>query len=495
MAVKSAKKFWGLSHDPLVLQHVSTEAGAGQKSASVIVHLGKRAIAPKIWKADFIDTDANASNVVRVSDTANRVKMLVSPLAGPENERDPALKSRAPARVRDAMGAVIATLERADVEFAEIDLQLSNVELPWALVGLELALYRYKRIVKGDLSKVRLNLKHNGRPLPAKQITELALLGTGMNISRHLVNLPPNELNPVTYANFAQEFLKGLKLVKVEVWDDKKLASEGMGLISGVGQGSATPPRMVHMKYRPPGGRKTVAFVGKGVTFDTGGLDIKPSSGMRLMKKDMGGSASVFGLLYWAARTGIKQSLDAYLALAENAVSAEAMRPSDVLTARNGLSVEIHNTDAEGRLVMADVIDVAVTAKEKPRYVVDVATLTGAIKVALGTQLAGLFANDPKLAAAIHASGQAVGDLNWVMPLFQRYNSSSSSGFADCVNATDGFGSAITAALFLERFVRDVPWAHLDIYQWRDSPEGAWLEGGGSGQTVACLSHWLGTLK
>lgn len=495
MALKTAKKFWGLSHDPLVLQHLSGEAGGGQKSAKVIVHLGKKAVTPKPWKTEFVDTDANSSHVIRVSDTANHVKMLVTPLAAGENERDPALKSRVPARVRDAMGAVIAMLERSDVEFAEIDLQLGKNEMPWALVGLELALYRYKRIIRGDLSKVRLNIKQDNRKLSVKEITDAALLGTGMNISRHLVNLPPNELNPVTYANFTQDFLKGMKSVKVDVWDEKKLESEGMGLISGVGQGSTAKPRMVHVKYRPPGGRKTVAFVGKGVTFDTGGLDIKPSSGMRLMKKDMGGSASVFGLVYWAARTGLKQSLDAYLALAENSISAEAMRPSDVLTARNGLSVEIHNTDAEGRLVMADVIDVAVTAKEKPRFIVDVATLTGAIKVALGTQLAGLFSNDVKLASAIHTSGQAVGDLNWVMPLFQRYNSSSASGFADCVNATDGFGSAITAALFLERFVRDVPWAHLDIYQWRDSPEGAWLEGGGSGQTVACLSHWLGTLK
>jgi len=496
MAAKTAKNFWGLSHEPLVLQHLSDEAGKGQKSAKVIVHLGKKSLAPKAWAEDLIDTDGNATTVIRVSDTAHRVKLYVSPLAAVEAEKDPTLKTRVPARVRDALGQVVSTLERHDVEFAEIDLQVGKNELPWAILGMELALYRFKRVLKGELSKVRFLIKHNNRKLSTRDLTEAALLGMGMNISRHLVNLPPNELNPVTYATFAQDFLKGIKSLKVDVWDEKKLESEGMGLHAGVGQGSIHPPRLVVIKYRPPGGRKgPVALVGKGITFDTGGLDIKPSSNMRLMKKDMGGSASVFGLLYWAARSGLKQSLDVYLALAENAVSGKAMRPSDVLTARNGTTVEIHNTDAEGRLVLADALDVAVTAKDKPRYVIDVATLTGAIKVALGSQLAGLFSNDPKLASALNLSGQMVGDLSWTMPLFQRYRGATSSHFADMVNAVDGFGGAVTAALFLEKFVRDVPWAHFDIYQWKDSAEGPWLESGGSGQTVPCLAHWLQSLK
>src|SRR5262249_15114921 len=148
--------------------------------------------------------------------------------------------------------------------------------------------------------------------------------------------------------------------------------------------------------YRPPGTSRLqpVAFVGKGITFDTGGLDLKPAAGMRLMKKDMGGSAAVVGLALWAAHSDLKQPADFYLALAENAVGGESFRPSDVITARNGLSVEIHNTDAEGRLVLADSLSLAVTAKEKPRAVINVATLTGAIKVALGAGLAGLFSND-----------------------------------------------------------------------------------------------------
>lgn len=496
MASKNAKNFWGLSQEPLVLQYLVDEASPGQKTAKVIVHQAKKAVAPKEWKEDFIDTAASSGSTIRFSDSGHRVRMLVSPFAATDPETDPALKMRAASRLRDSMGAMLSQLERLDVEFAEIDCSVGKNDLPWLVMGLELALYRFKRVFKGDKGKIRFLLKQNGRRLSAKETLDAALLGHAVNVSRHLVNLPPNELNPVSYADFAQNFLRGLKALKVEIWDEKRLAQEGMGLHLGVGQGSITPPRLVRISYRPPGGGKNpIAFVGKGITFDTGGLDIKPSSGMRLMKKDMGGSASVLALVYWAARSGLKVSIDAYLALAENAVSSKSFRPSDVLTARNGMTVEIHNTDAEGRLVLADALDVAVTAKDKPRFVIDVATLTGAIKVALGAHLAGLFANNTKLSQALHQAGQEVGDFSWIMPLYQRYRSATNSNFADMVNAVDGFGGAITAALFLEKFVKDVPWAHLDVYQWKDSAEGAWLESGGSGQAVASLGHWLKGLK
>lgn len=210
------------------------------------------------------------------------------------------------------------------------------------------------------------------------------------------------------------------------------------------------------------------------------------------MKKDMGGSAAVLGAALWASETGAKCNLDALLALAENSISGKSFRPSDVIRARNGMTVEIHNTDAEGRLVLADALDVAVSAK--PKYVIDVATLTGAIKVALGPGLAGLFGNSRPLVNALHKSGQQAGDLNWPMPLVQKYKGMLNSNFADMINATDGFGGAVTAALFLEKFVGEVPWAHLDIYAWKDAPDGAWCEAGGSGQAVACLAEWLRTV-
>ena len=254
------------------------------------------------------------------------------------------------------------------------------------------------------------------------------------------------------------------------------------------------PPRLVKISYRPTKaakGTQPIALVGKGITFDSGGLDIKPAAGMRLMKKDMGGSAAVVGAVYWAALTGAAHPIDAYVALAENSIGSRAFRPGDVLTARNGTTVEIHNTDAEGRLVLADALDVAVTASEKPRAVIDLATLTGAIKVALGANLAGLFTTDETLGAALAEAGTRAGDLTWAMPLVQRYRAQSNSNFADGVNAVDGFGGAITAALFLEKFARDVPWAHLDIYAWKDAADGAFAEGGGSGQGVLLLAEWL----
>jgi leucyl aminopeptidase len=278
------------------------------------------------------------------------------------------------------------------------------------------------------------------------------------------------------------------------VWDQKKLLSEGMNLIAATGGGSDTPPRMVRIKHRVKGKtKKPIAFVGKGITFDTGGLDIKPSSAMRLMKKDMGGAAAVLGLAYWAVHSGYGRDCDFYLALAENSVDARSMRPGDVYTSRAGYVVEIDNTDAEGRLVLADVMDVAATqkGKDEPEILVDIATLTGAIKVALGAEVAGLFCNNDSLASQMQAAGTATGELNWRMPLVQKYFSSLSSPFADFKNSGEGFGGAITAALFLEKFAGGKKWAHLDVYSWNDKANGALTTAGGNGQPVQSMIEWL----
>jgi leucyl aminopeptidase len=214
---------------------------------------------------------------------------------------------------------------------------------------------------------------------------------------------------------------------------------------------------------------------------------------MRLMKKDMGGAASIVGLATWVAEMKYPGPCDFYLALAENAVDANSFRPSDVCVARNGMSVEIDNTDAEGRLVLADALDVAVTQKgvDEPEVVIDVATLTGAIKVGLGVDIAGLFSNDDELAESLTTAGQRAGDLNWRMPLFDKYWGEMSSPFADCKNSGGSFGGAITAALFLQKFVRGKKWAHLDVYAWADKAQGALGAQGGSGQPVQALIEYL----
>lgn len=496
MAAKTSKNLWGFRADALVTRHLLTAPPKTGRGAHVWVHTGKKAVAPKSWSQWFGGDSTQTSHAVRHFFSETDARLLLTPMASSENEVDSGLKASSATRIRDSVGASIGQLEKWEVQWAEYNFDLDAKGLQAALLGLEIALYRFKRVFKGEEPKLNLILKHKGRVLNASAVKAAVTLGHAVNLARHVVNLPPNLLNPETYADAAKLLFAGAKNVKVEIWEGKKLEQEKMGLLLAVGQGSATPARLVHIRYRPAGAKGApIALVGKGITFDTGGLDIKPSAGMRLMKKDMGGSAAVLAVTYWAAQTGIKKPIDAYLALAENAVSRDSFRPSDVVVSRSGQSVEIHNTDAEGRLVLADALDVAVTQKEKPRCVIDVATLTGAIKVALGSGLAGLFSTDARLAKALNSAGQEAGDLTWVMPLYQKYRSQLNSPFADMVNATDGFGGAVTAALFLEKFVKDIPWAHLDIYAWKDGADGAFLESGGNGQSVLGLAHWLETMK
>ena len=336
------------------------------------------------------------------------------------------------------------------------------------------------------------------KSINTESLKTIAKEAKAINIARHLVNLPPNILNPETYATEVESTFKNQGL-SVEVWKDERLKKENMNLLRAVGQGSEFSPRLVHLKYRPKFQNdkikaKPIAFVGKGITFDTGGLDIKPANGMRLMKKDMGGSAAILGLCYWASATEYAYPLDFYLSIAENSVDEKAFRPSDVIVARSGASVEIHNTDAEGRLVLADALDVAIKQQgpNEPLLVINVATLTGAIKVGLGTEVAGLFCNHDLLSDMLFESGREQNDLCWPMPLFQSYRNQLRSQFADMSNCSDsGYGGAISAALFLESFIGDKPWAHLDIYAWREGISGAFSESGGSGQSVLMLSNFL----
>ncbi|WII73678.1 leucyl aminopeptidase family protein [Bdellovibrio sp. 22V] len=400
---------------------------------------------------------------------------------------------------RDQFGSLVSHFKAHHLKAVVIDFHgTEEAQDLGALVGLDIAVYNFRQFVDGkqllDLPRVAIK-KSLGGGLDKALVKEAMIRARAVNFARHMVNLPPNDLNPKTFAEIAMKQLSFPQTLKVNVWDTKKLIQENMGLHVAVGQGSENGPCMVHMKYRPTkkSKLKPVAFVGKGITFDTGGLDIKPSSAMRLMKKDMGGAASVIGLALWVAESNYPGPVDFYLALAENTVDGKAFRPSDVITARNGLRVEIDNTDAEGRLVLADVLDVACTAKgaDEAEYVIDVATLTGAIKVGLGSEIAGLFSNDDVLANELTTAGQRAGDLNWRMPLFEKYWGEMSSPFADFKNSGGGFGGAITAALFLQKFVRGKKWAHLDVYAWSDKAQGALLSSGGSGQPVQCLIEFL----
>jgi len=403
------------------------------------------------------------------------------------------------ARGRDHAAAIFQAIApyKVDKMILELD-HISHDQRQGLLIGLEIASYTYAEN-RGLARKPRkklpaLLLRSSSEELSPREIKSCSQVALAMNIARHLVNLPAGDLNPRTYGELVERMFDGSSTTKVTVWSGRKLDEENMNLLKAVGGAAAEGPRLVHIQYRPKTARpdqKPIALVGKGITFDTGGLDIKPSSGMRLMKKDMGGSAACVAIAQWAEATELELPLDIYLSLAENAISSNAFRPGDIVTSRQGLTIEIHNTDAEGRLVLADALDVAVNNPEKPACVIDLATLTGAIKVGLGGEIAGLFSNDDRLADDILDAGSYRGDLAWRMPLFQPYKQMLRSTFADYANASDGFAGAITAALFLELFVGDVPWAHLDIYSWKDGAGGAYTEGGGNGQPVQMLTELL----
>jgi len=402
---------------------------------------------------------------------------------------------------RDQLGSALSMLKAYQVDSLVIEFLSTGEDTErGAFVGLDMGAYTFRGTREqkefADLPNLWL-LKKNGSKtveINKQLLTEAMLEARAVNLARHLVNTPPNEINPKTYSEFISREFSKLSGTTVDVWNEKKMRDEKMRLMLAVGQGAEHPPCLVHIRYRPKNNKaKPLAFVGKGITFDSGGLDIKPSSGMRWMKKDMGGSATIAGLAWWAISSDYPAPLDFYLAIAENSVDGKSFRPGDVIEARNGLKVEIHNTDAEGRLVLADALDVAVTAKGKdePEMVINAATLTGACRVAVGAEIGGLFSNHDPLAKALHQAGAETSDFNWQLPLFSKYASTFSTPFGDLVNATDGFGGAITAALFLEKFVKQKPWAHLDIYAWADKASGALNSMGGNGQAVQCLIQFL----
>ncbi|HWW49723.1 MAG TPA: leucyl aminopeptidase [Xanthobacteraceae bacterium] len=283
----------------------------------------------------------------------------------------------------------------------------------------------------------------------------------GVLMARDLVNEPPNVLFPVEFARRAAQLRK--LGVNVEVLDVKAMAKLKMGALLGVSQGSAHEGRTVIMRWN--GGKRgeaPIAFVGKGVCFDTGGISIKPSSGMEEMKGDMGGAACVVGLMHALAARKAKVNVVGAIGLVENMPDGNAQRPGDIVTSMSGQTIEIINTDAEGRLVLADVLW-HVAQKFKPKFMIDLATLTGAILVALGTEYAGLFSNNDELAERLSAAGQETGERVWRLPLGPEYDKMIDSKFADVKNAGARYGGSITAAQFLQRFVDGTPWAHLDI--------------------------------
>jgi leucyl aminopeptidase len=318
----------------------------------------------------------------------------------------------------------------------------------------------------------------------------LELGGAGWR-ARMLSTVPSNLKTPQWMAEQA-EILASAHGLAYTVWDEKKLAKEGFGGIIAVGQASVSPPRMIRLDYSPAGARKAprVVLVGKGITFDTGGLSIKPGEGMTTMKRDMTGGAVVMAVMAALGRLECPLRVTGLIAAAENSIGGNAMRPGDVLVQYGGRTTEVLNTDAEGRLVMADALAYAVE-KLDPAVLVDVSTLTGSMKVALGQRVGGYFANDETLAERIFAAGEASGEPLWRMPLEDDYEDTLSSTVADAKNSPGG-PQAITAALFLKHFTGGLPWAHLDLASVGDSPSESyeWTTGP-SGFGARALLTWL----
>lgn len=441
---------------------------------------------------------AHGQDIV-VQETDKKMSMWVQLQGvGANIENETELKTSSYARARSLGGQIFRKLDAFKPDSIQFHFQIEEREqILGFLVGLDLAAYRFKVVFTGDKKTVPYaQYLIQKKKLDPKWMTEAAEIARSVNNARHMVNLGPNWMTPEIFCETAEKLVAS-KNVKIEVWDEKRLAKEGLRLLLAVGQASENPPRLFKAHYRPTkaGSEAPVVLVGKGVTFDSGGLDIKPSSGMRLMKKDMGGAATVLSVLMWAVRTKYPYPLDVYCALAENSIGSKSFRPGDVIQSRSGKWIEIHNTDAEGRLVLVDAFDVALENAKEPRALINVATLTGAIKVAIGGGMAGLFSNREDLSRDLISAAQQSGDLCWRMPLFQKYRSSMNSNFADMTNATDGFGGAVTAALFLESFVQKQPWAHFDVYAWSDGSDGALSESGGNGQSVQNLIFYLNNLK
>jgi leucyl aminopeptidase len=280
--------------------------------------------------------------------------------------------------------------------------------------------------------------------------------------ARDWVNEPAGEMNPTDLAAAAKKLADESPALKVTVWDEKKIEAEKLGALRGVSLGSDQPPRLVRLEYNPPGAKKTLFFVGKGITFDSGGLSLKTAQGMETMKTDMGGAAAVLNATAACAALGVKTRIVAIACCTENMPGPKAIKPGDVLRARNGVTMEVLNTDAEGRLVLSDGLSLA--AEEKPNGIIDVATLTGAQIVALGNRIAAVLGNNDALMQKVKDAAAAAGELVWELPLPDMYRKHIDSEVADIKNiGAAGQAGTIAGAMFLKEFVDGQPWVHIDI--------------------------------
>ncbi len=402
------------------------------------------------------------------------------------------------ARILTATGKALGQTGARDATFYLAELRIPGRDLTWQIRHIAQqaceSTYQFDRLktdrhkTKRRLRKIVLSLRQGADSDLAKRAVQEGLaIASGMALAKDLGNLPPNVCTPRYLADTARALEKANKSVRVSVLNETEMKELGMGALLCVARGSREPPRLIAIEYR--GGRKSeapVVLVGKGVTFDSGGISIKPADKLDEMKFDMCGAASVLGALKAVLELKLPLNVVGIIAASENLPSGTATKPGDIVTSMSKQTVEILNTDAEGRLLLCDALTYA--ERYKPAVVIDIATLTGACVVALGAHASGLFTNDAELADALLSAGCYAGDRAWRLPLWEEYGEQLKSNFADVANIGGREGGAIVAARFLARFTKAYRWAHLDIAgtAWRSGDEK-----GANGRPVPLITQYL----
>ncbi|MFF8912666.1 leucyl aminopeptidase [Streptomyces sp. NPDC015032] len=485
---------------------VGVAKGAGSKSGDLVLAPGAEAVDKAF--------DGKLATVLRALGAAGaegevtklpapdglKVPVVIAVGLGSVPKKDEAYDAEALRRAAGAAARALAGSKKAGFALPIASAEDAGAVSEGALLGA----YAFTAYQGGE-NKLAPKNKKNGNG-PKAPLGEVALLGAKprdkafkaaadralavveeINRARDLINTPPNDLYPESFAAVATAAGKEHG-IKVQVLDEKALVKGGFGGLLGVGQGSAHGPRLVKLAYTHPKAEKTLALVGKGITYDSGGISLKPAGHNETMKCDMSGAAAVFASVVAAARLGLKVNVTGWLALAENMPSGNATRPGDVLRMYSGKTVEVLNTDAEGRLVLADALTRA--SEENPDAIVDVATLTGAMVLALGNRTFGIMANDDAFRTSVHEIAEEVGEASWPMPLPADLRKGMDSPTADIANMGERMGGGLVAGLFLQEFVGEgIAWAHLDIAgpAFHEGAPYGYTPKGGTGSAVRTL--------
>jgi leucyl aminopeptidase len=451
--------------------------------------------APALAKEDGFKGKELESFLYRPKDARPAGRVILIGLGKKKDFTNETLRRAAPRILRVAESLTLKKINVTALELAPWGPAQAQ-ELQAFCEGLYLGTYRFDRHKTPSPEKpkpveeVVVWMESHGAP--AKEaIRKAQLYSQATQLARDLINEPPSRMNPERLAEEAKKAGKGR--VSVRVYETKDMEKLGMGGILGVGVGGAVPPRLVELIYKPTSkAKKVIALVGKGITFDSGGLSLKPAQSMETMKDDMSGSAAVLGVMSVLSELAPSVEVRGYMAIAENMPGGRAQKPGDVVKTFNGKTIEVLNTDAEGRLVLSDAL--AYACSKKPDVVIDIATLTGACVVALGHRISAIMTNTPKLFAEIKKAGEIAGEKFWELPLEKEYQPDVKSKIADVQNIGKRRGEAgtIIGGLFLQEFVDNRPWAHMDIAgpSWTDSDQ-PYCPTGGTGHPVRTLLHYL----